>query len=93
MRAATERTTAAGAVLGPDETVPPAGPRPLPGRPDDPGGRPRRIGSGEPADLCLLDVPLAEALTDLTADHVIATWQPATASPDRLIALPSVSGR
>jgi hypothetical protein len=30
---------------------------------DDPGGVPRRITGGAPADLCLLHVPLAEAMS------------------------------
>jgi predicted amidohydrolase YtcJ len=40
---------------------------------DDPGGAPRRIAVGAPADLCLLRVPLAEALSAPDAGHVAAT--------------------
>lgn len=43
------------------------------GSPATPGGPPRRIASGAPADLLLLHVPLAEALARLTADHVAVT--------------------
>jgi predicted amidohydrolase YtcJ len=34
---------------------------------DDPGGRPRRVEPGAPAELCLLDRPWAEAREDLAA--------------------------
>jgi predicted amidohydrolase YtcJ len=40
---------------------------------DDPGGAPRRVAVGAPADLCLLHVPLAEALSAPHADLVAAT--------------------
>jgi len=70
------RTIAAAAEreLAPQERVPPrqalAGYlAPL----DDPGGPPRRIVPGAPADLCLLHVPLAEALSTLDASVVAAT--------------------
>ncbi|MDQ1698065.1 MAG: hypothetical protein QOJ03_3418, partial [Frankiaceae bacterium] len=43
------------------------------GNPLDPGGRPRRVAVGDPADLCLLTMPLAEMLADPRADHVAAT--------------------
>jgi predicted amidohydrolase YtcJ len=39
---------------------------------DDPGGAPRRITVGAPADLCLLHVPLAEALSAPDAALVAA---------------------
>jgi predicted amidohydrolase YtcJ len=38
--------------------------------PDDPGGPPRRVAVGEPADLVLLDVTLAAALREPDARHV-----------------------
>ncbi|MBV8462339.1 MAG: hypothetical protein JO368_03540, partial [Acidimicrobiales bacterium] len=41
---------------------------------DDPGGRPRRVEPGAPADLCLLDVPWGVARLDLSAAHVRATY-------------------
>jgi predicted amidohydrolase YtcJ len=40
---------------------------------DDPGGPPRRVTVGAPADLCLLHVPLAEALSSPDAAVVAAT--------------------
>jgi predicted amidohydrolase YtcJ len=40
---------------------------------DDPGGVPRRIAVGVPADLCLLRVPLAEALSAPDAGQVALT--------------------
>jgi predicted amidohydrolase YtcJ len=69
MRAAVQRRTPSGAVLGADERVAPATALSLfLGRPDAPT-IPRRIGPGSPADVLILDRPLAlvyEALT--TAD-------------------------
>lgn len=41
---------------------------------DDPGGAPRRVEVGAPADLCLLQVPLAEMLASPDASRVGATW-------------------
>ncbi len=41
---------------------------------DDPGGSPRRVEVGVPADLCLLDVPLAEMLAAPDSVHVRSTW-------------------
>jgi predicted amidohydrolase YtcJ len=40
---------------------------------EDPGGVPRRIAVGVPADLCLLRLPLAEALSAPDAGHVALT--------------------
>lgn len=68
------RTIAAAAAREPAERVPPR--RVLDGllTPlDDPGGAPRRIIPGVPADLCLLSVPLAEALSTPDSDFVAAT--------------------
>ena len=42
--------------------------------PGDPGGSPRRVAVGEPADLCLLRVPLDQALDQPTSAHVGATF-------------------
>jgi predicted amidohydrolase YtcJ len=39
----------------------------------DPGGKPRRVVPGVPADLCLLRVPLADALSDPDSDAVAVT--------------------
>ncbi|HEX5494131.1 MAG TPA: amidohydrolase family protein [Mycobacteriales bacterium] len=41
---------------------------------DDPGGAPRQVRPGAPADLCLLRVPLATALSTPDAGHVAATF-------------------
>jgi predicted amidohydrolase YtcJ len=63
MQAAVDRTTAAGRPLGSSEAVPAA--RALElflGEPSSPAGSPRQVAVGERADLCLLPVPLAEAL-------------------------------
>ncbi len=75
VRAASTRATRTGAVVGPSEAV-------APGvalgwylaDPLDPGGPPRRVVPGAPADLCLLDAPLAEVLDTPDAGHVRATW-------------------
>ncbi len=75
IRAATDRRTRAGALLGPDEAVPPRtaldsflGPL------RRPGGPPRTLEVGGPADLCLLDGPLDRVLADPSSRHVVATW-------------------
>jgi predicted amidohydrolase YtcJ len=73
MRAACQRATPSGAVIGGDEALSPeealalylADPEDLP--------RQRRIAVGEPADLCLLDRPWREARLRLSADDVRAT--------------------
>jgi hypothetical protein len=41
--------------------------------PGAPGGAPRRIEAGAPADLCLLDGPLDDGLANPSADRVAAT--------------------
>ena len=63
MNAAVERLTASGRVVGQDERVRPHCVldgllAPL----EDPGGPPRRVSVGQPADLVLLGVPLGPAL-------------------------------
>lgn len=73
VRAAVERRTAAGAVVGPGERVPARVALDwFLGRPDRPAS-PRRIEPGAPADLCLLDGPLAEVLADPGAVPVVLT--------------------
>ena len=72
--AAVQRRTASGAVLGAAERVSPRAAldrflSPL----DDPGGAPRRVAVGAPADVCLLHVPLVQALAHPSADHVRVT--------------------
>ena len=72
--AATNRRTPSGLVLGKDERLDPR--RALDlflGPPCAPGGSPRRIAVGIPADLCLLAVPLRHALEAPSADLVLAT--------------------
>ena len=71
---AVDRRTRAGRVLGAGERV--SAQRALDlflGRPDDPGGPPRRVEPGAPGDLCLLDAPLADALAAPDAGHVRMT--------------------
>ena len=71
---AVDRLTESGQVLGVGERV--SGSRALAmflGAADTPAGPPRRITVGAAADLCLLDVALAEALRRPDAGHVVAT--------------------
>lgn len=75
IRSATSRATSLGRTVGAAERVSAA--TALAGYlspADDPGGAPRRIAPGLPADLVLLDRPLAAALADPTRDHVRAVW-------------------
>ncbi|HCB05470.1 MAG TPA: amidohydrolase [Nocardioides bacterium] len=72
---ARDRTTRSGAVLGEDERVPVS--VALDGylsAPLDPGGPPRRIEAGAPADLVLLAAPLRDVLADPAAAAVVGTW-------------------
>jgi predicted amidohydrolase YtcJ len=72
---AMSRRTRSGALVGADERV--EAHRALQWfltPPTDPGGPPRRLEVGAPADLCLLDVPLAEMLAAPDATHVRSTW-------------------
>jgi predicted amidohydrolase YtcJ len=74
MRAAVERETVEGEILGPEERVSPEAALALfttPAR--DPGGAPRRVAIGERADLCLLDLPWKQARTRLSRDRVRAS--------------------
>jgi len=74
MAAAVERTTGAGVVLGPHEAVAPRRALDLFLAPlDDPGGPPRTIHVGAPADLVLLATPLEHALRDLDVGAVVTT--------------------
>lgn len=80
--AAADRCTASGAVLGEAERV--SARRALDGflsDPDAPGGPPRRVAPGAPADLCLLDAPLDQVLDDPSSRHVVATWIAGTPHP------------
>jgi predicted amidohydrolase YtcJ len=72
--AAATRTTAGGAVLGAEERVSPLRALGMLLAPlEDPGGPLRLITLGAPADLCLLDRPLEQALSAPSAGHVRAT--------------------
>lgn len=73
--AANRRRTRTGAEISLEEAVPQR--RALElflGDPADPGGPARRIEVGSRADLCLLDVPLEDALVEPSADRVVATF-------------------
>jgi predicted amidohydrolase YtcJ len=75
MRAAVTRRTRAGAVLGPGERLTPERAlalylAPLPA----PGGPPRRVVAGAPADLCLLSAGWSAARHELDAALVRATY-------------------
>jgi predicted amidohydrolase YtcJ len=73
--AAIERRTPVGTVLGASERLTGHGALDLfLGSPDAPGGPPRRVAVGAPADLVLLDRPLSAALADPRSDHVVATF-------------------
>ena len=74
MQAAVDRRTAAGATLGADEALSPERALALFTTPAEaPGGAPRRITPGAPADLCLLDRPWARARDALSTAAVVAT--------------------
>jgi predicted amidohydrolase YtcJ len=74
LRAAVSRRTREGAVLGPDERLAPEEALALfTGAATSPGGPSRTVAEGEPADLCLLRAPWAEAREVLTSDLVAAT--------------------
>jgi predicted amidohydrolase YtcJ len=75
MAAMVERATASGRPLGPGEAVSAASAlarflSPL----DDPGGPPRSIATGQPADLVLVDRPVSQLGRELSAVRVQATW-------------------
>lgn len=75
MRAAVDRTTAQGAVLGPQEALDPERALALfTSPPEAPGAPARRLVPGAPADLCLLDRPWAAARRQLESKPVVATW-------------------
>jgi predicted amidohydrolase YtcJ len=73
MRAAVRRTTAAGAVLGPDESVSAREALTMffgtSGQPTEP----RTITKGQPGDLCVLAAPPEDVLEELDAQMVNAT--------------------
>jgi hypothetical protein len=74
MAAAVHRRTPAGRIAGAPERLTPQ--RALAGylgAPDGPGGAPRAVTRGAPADLVLLRVPRAQALASPDAGLVAAT--------------------
>lgn len=76
IQAAVSRRTRAGATLDEGERLKPE--RALAlflGPLDDPGGAPRRVTLGAPADLCLLDRPWRSAREEPSCAHVRATWR------------------
>jgi predicted amidohydrolase YtcJ len=71
--AAVNRTTESGRVLGPAERVPAERAlRMFLGHGDRPS-RPRTVEAGQPGDLCVLRVPVVEALKTLSSNMVAAT--------------------
>jgi predicted amidohydrolase YtcJ len=75
MRAATERRTATGELLGPEEALTPEEALGLYLTPlDDPGGPKRRVFPGALADLCLLSDPWPVVRRRLDASQVRATY-------------------
>ena len=40
---------------------------------EEPGGAARQVQEGQPADLCLLGVPIGQALTEPSSHHVAMT--------------------
>jgi predicted amidohydrolase YtcJ len=73
MRAAVDRRTPDGEVLGPDERVDPRVARDLFLGPPDRPDRPRRLAVGSVADLCVLGPAYPASPTGLEADRVVAT--------------------
>jgi hypothetical protein len=74
MAAAIERRSKSGMLLGGSERIAAKAAFSLfLGKADNPGGSPRRVAVGEAADLCLLHMPLAEALLKPHRDNVAAT--------------------
>jgi predicted amidohydrolase YtcJ len=74
MRAAVERRSESGAVLGADESLAPERALALfTSPPESPGAGPRPVAVGAAADLCLLDRPWCEARRQLDAGAVAAT--------------------
>lgn len=76
MQAAVSRRTRSGSVMGAHEALTPEQALSLfTTALDAPGGAPRRIAVGQPADLCLLDRSWASARGDLAAVRVQQTWR------------------
>jgi predicted amidohydrolase YtcJ len=76
MRAACERRSERGRVLGSAEALAPEEALALFTSPlSAPGAPPQRLAPGAAADLCLLRVSWTQARRSLSADHVAATWR------------------
>jgi predicted amidohydrolase YtcJ len=74
MGAAMDRRSAQGVQVGEDEGLTATAALDLFLAPlDQPGGAPRQVQAGQPADLCLLGVALAEALAQPSSAHVTLT--------------------
>jgi predicted amidohydrolase YtcJ len=75
MRAAVQRRTASGRPIGPAEAITPERALALfTSSHDAPGGAPRDLAVGTPADVCLLAHPWAQARHELSAASVRATF-------------------
>lgn len=84
MAAAMSRRTSSGVLVGESEAMTPR--RALDlflGKPLAPGSPARQVQLGAPADLCLLDAPLATVLEDPRSDHVTAAVVAGTATFQR----------
>jgi predicted amidohydrolase YtcJ len=74
MGAAMDRRSAAGVRVGQDEGLTATAALGLFLAPlDQPGGAARQVQAGQPADLCLLGVPIGQALVDPSGQHVAMT--------------------
>ncbi|HEY3942633.1 MAG TPA: amidohydrolase family protein [Acidimicrobiales bacterium] len=74
IRAAVERRTEEGQLLGTAERVTPEQALALyQSRLADPGGPPQRVEPGAPADVCVLSLPWADARRELSSEMVSAT--------------------
>ncbi len=91
MQAALDRRTTSGIRLGEKEALSPERALALFTTPASaPGGLPRRVAAGEPADLCLLDRPWARARDSLASEQVAltcvaeqVTWRGDDREPER----------
>ncbi len=76
MAAAVERRSESGVVLAADEALAPERALALfTSHPGDPGGPPRGVREGAPADLCLAAVPWRKLREDLSSRHVRVTFR------------------
>ena len=92
MQAAVDRRTGSGAVCGPAEALTPEQALALYcGDALEPGGAPRRVAVGAPADLCLLDRPWRTARADLAAVRVRLTLASGRAIWDTVAPAPAGS--